>query len=404
MQGKRKDNRGRLLQKGESQRKDLIYQYRYTDLSGARRSVYAKTLSELRKKEKEIQQRLDSGLEGTSKDIKVLELVETYLSLKGGIRKNTMSSYRGLLNGMAGDAFLSRMVNSITMIDAKKWLKKMSDERGLKRGTVAQIQNIFRPAFQMAFNDMIINRNPFVFSISDIMQDDAVEKVALSRSQQERLLKFAREDASCKRYYDDLVILLGTGLRVSEFCGLTKNDIDFEMKCINVNHQLLSGRKTGSSSQKYSIQPPKTGSGNRVIPMIGDVEQSIKNLVSHSKEADSCGYIDGYSGFIVLGRDGMPKTREQVKYGIGRILSRYNEANPNDKLPSISPHTLRHTFCTNMSNSGMKVKTLQYIMGHSSAIVTLDVYSHVDINAVFEEMQRASRSNGNSEAINRDLF
>ena len=55
---RRKDNKGRILQKGESQRSDLTYMFRYNDLDGKRKCIYARTLDELRKKEKEISKNL----------------------------------------------------------------------------------------------------------------------------------------------------------------------------------------------------------------------------------------------------------------------------------------------------------------------------------------------------------
>lgn len=61
MSEKRKDHRGRVLRKGESQRKDLLYQYRYMDLGGKRRTVYSSDLGKLREKESEIQKFLNSG-------------------------------------------------------------------------------------------------------------------------------------------------------------------------------------------------------------------------------------------------------------------------------------------------------------------------------------------------------
>ena len=58
MSEKRKDHKGRILKAGESQRKDGIYQYRYTDCRGKRQCVYSPTLQELRQKEKEIQKQI----------------------------------------------------------------------------------------------------------------------------------------------------------------------------------------------------------------------------------------------------------------------------------------------------------------------------------------------------------
>jgi len=60
--GKRKDHKGRILRTGESQRKDLIYQYQYTDIRGKRQTVYSSDLKELREKEKQFRSSLTRGL------------------------------------------------------------------------------------------------------------------------------------------------------------------------------------------------------------------------------------------------------------------------------------------------------------------------------------------------------
>ena len=89
MSEKRKDHKGRILRTGESQRKDLIYQYRYTDIRGKRQTVYSSDLRELREKEKEIQKQLDAGIDYAAGKITVIELVERYIGLKQGACFNT---------------------------------------------------------------------------------------------------------------------------------------------------------------------------------------------------------------------------------------------------------------------------------------------------------------------------
>ena len=98
MSEKRKDHKGRILKTGESQRKDGIYQYRYTDCRGKRQCVYSPTLQELRQKEKEIQKQLDAGIDYEAGQITVIELLEKYISLKKGVRYNTQVGYRFVLN------------------------------------------------------------------------------------------------------------------------------------------------------------------------------------------------------------------------------------------------------------------------------------------------------------------
>ena len=100
-----------------------------------------------------------------------------------------------------------------------------------------------------------------------------------------------------KKYYDEFVVLLGTGMRVSEFCGLTKSDIDFENRWIQVDHQLV--RERGG---KYYVEKTKAEAGRRFIPMTQEVYESLKPIVAKRKPLKVEHVIDGYSGFIERGK------------------------------------------------------------------------------------------------------
>ena len=82
----RKDAKGRVLKAGESQRKDGSYMYRYTDIRGERRSVYAKDLKKLREKEQIIQKDLNAGIDYRAGNVTVIELVQRYLGLKKNLK------------------------------------------------------------------------------------------------------------------------------------------------------------------------------------------------------------------------------------------------------------------------------------------------------------------------------
>lgn len=103
------------------------------------------------------------------------------------------------------------------------------------------------------------------------------------------------------RYYDECLVLLNTGMRISEFCGLTYGDLDFENRRIKVDHQLLRG----NTHSEFCIGPPKTSSGKRFIPMTTEVEKSMKQLVEKARKMGFEQYIDGYTGFIVRTREGL---------------------------------------------------------------------------------------------------
>ena len=63
------------------------------------------------------------------------------------------------------------------------------------------------------------------------------------------------------------------------------------------------------------------------------------------------------------------------------------------RCPHVTPHVFRHTFCTNMANAGMDIKTLQYVLGHSDVGVRLNVYTHASYETAQAAMKKAM-SNG----------
>ena len=128
MSEKRKDNKGRILRTGESQRKDLIYQYRYTDIRGKRQTVYSSDLKELREKEKEIQKQLDDGIDYAAGKISVIQLLERYISIKQGVRYNTKVGYNFVLNLVKKEDFGYRSIRDIKVSDAQKWIMKLHED------------------------------------------------------------------------------------------------------------------------------------------------------------------------------------------------------------------------------------------------------------------------------------
>jgi site-specific recombinase XerD len=382
MSEKRKDNKGRILKTGESQRKDLIYQYRYTDIRGKRQTVYSSDLKELREKEKEIQKQLDSGVDYAAGKVTVIQLLERYISLKQGVRYNTKVGYNFVLNLIKKEDFGYKQIRDIKVSDAQKWIMKLhSDGKGYS--TITSVRGVVKPAFQMAYNEDIIRRNPFDFKLVDIVPNDSQKRIAMTEEQQRAWMNFIREDKTYCKYYDEFVVLLGTGMRVSEFCGLTKSDLDFENRRIRVDHQLV--RERGG---KYYVEKTKTECGIRFIPMTDDVYRSLKNILGSRRKMKTETMIDGYSGFILIDKDNHPKVALHIENEMRWAMKKYKKLYPNQPLPHITPHVFRHTFCTNMANAGMDIKTLQYVMGHSDVGVTLNVYTHASFDRAVEQMTK----------------
>lgn len=380
MSEKRKDKKGRIFRSGEGQRPNKTYFYRY-HRNGEMKwyYVYAPTLEELRQKEEVIQRDLLDGIDYAGGEITVAELVDRYINLRRGLKENSMRAYGSAINRIHTDPFGSRMIRSVRLSDGKGWFVSLHD-KGLKQNTIGILQSVLRPAFEMAVDDDMIRKNPFKFKLSDVIPNDAYVRSALTRAQQERYLQFIRDHGK-DNYYDDIVILLGTGLRVSELYGLTKTDIDFDRRCIHIHKQLCR-----TADKPYFIAPPKTGSGNRSIPMTDTVYMAFRRVLESRGHPKVEVMVDGYSGFLFLDKDGKPKVAMHLENYMRGMQRKYVKKHGNT-LPSVTPHVLRHTFCTNAQQAMLDVKSLQYLMGHSTASVTLDVYTHSD----FESAERAFR-------------
>ena len=389
---KRRDNKGRVLQMGENQLDDGRYAYRYTDPFGKRKTVYSWRLTasdsmpagkrkdkSLREKIKDIEKKL--RLEICCEDITVCELVEKYLMTKTGVKHSTRSGYKFVQNILAKEPFGQRKIASIKTSDAKIFLIKMQED-GRGYSTIHTVRGVLRPAFQMAADDDMIIKNPFQFELHTVVVNDSVKRDALTREQERKFLQFILEDNHYSKYYDAFYILFKTGLRISEFCGLTIKDIDFKKKVIKVNHQLQR-----TNDMRYICETTKTENGIRDVPMTPDVMEAFKRIIKMRPKYKIEPIVDGYSGFLFLDKNGKPKVALHWEKYFQLSVAKYNKTYC-VQLPQITPHVCRHTFCTNMAKSGMNPKVLQYIMGHGDISVTLDTYTHIKSEDAIAEMER----------------
>ena len=390
----RRDNKGRKLATGESQDKDGRYRYKYNDSFGKRKSVYSWRLTEsdpypkgkrkdisLREKEKVIEKALSDAVSTNGGDMTVLELVQRYISQKRGVKHNTQANYNFVINVIKKEEFGAKRIDTIKLSDAKAWLIKLqADGRGYS--TIHSIRGVVRPAFQMAVDDDLIRKNPFEFQLATVVVNDSVTREAITRKQQREFLGFIKEDKYFCKYYDGIYILFHTGLRVSEFVGLTINDIEFDKERIKVDHQLQRTR-----NMKYEILTPKTEKGERYVPMQKDVADCFRTIIQNRRHPKIEPMIDGYSGFLFLDKNDMPMVALHWEKYFQHIREKYNSIYK-VQMPCITPHVCRHTFCSNMAKSGMNPKTLQYIMGHSDIGVTLNTYTHLQFEDALVEMKK----------------
>lgn len=385
----RKDFKGRVLRKGESQRKsDGRYIYQYTDPGGKRRVVYANDLLELREKEKDlIRDQLDGLASYCSGKTTLNYAFDRYISTKFDLKEHTRVNYKYMYDRYVRDGFGKRIINDIKYSDVRFFYYSLMNEKGLQPNTLDNIHTVLHPTFQMAVRDDVIRNNPSDGVMAEIKRKDGKNKGirhALTMEQQRAFLDYVSSSPIFCHWLPLFTALFGTGCRIGEMIGLRWEDLDYKNKAISINHAAIY-RVMENGKSEFHISTPKTEAGVRVIPMLDAVEQAFRDEYETQKETGfNVQVVDGMSGFIFCNKDGLIHKPSVINSAIRRIYEAYNaeeivkakrECRPPVLIPHFSCHHIRHTFCTRFCENETNLKVIQSIMGHANIETTMDIYA-----------------------------
>lgn len=404
----RKDNRGRALRKGESQRTDNTYVYTYTDPFKKRRFVYAKDLQTLREKQDKLKKEQLDGLDTYLAGNATLNFVfDRYMSTKYDLRKTTRSNYLYMYNHFVRDGFGERLIAELKYSDVKYFYLYLLNDKGLQANTVDTIHTILHPTFQLAVRDDIIRKNPSDGVMAEIKRKAGKNKGirhALTIQQQRAFLNYIANEPVFSHWLPLFTVLLGTGCRIGEIIGLRWQDVDYENRIININHSVVYYAVAGAPTKKsvFQVSLPKTEAGIRDVPMMDEVYEALQQEYEYQRENGfNSTTIDGMTGFIFCNRFGNVHNPQTVNRTIKRILENYNaEEVLNAKkerrqpviLPHFSCHHLRHTFCTRLCENESNLKVIQAVMGHANIETTMDIYAEATAEKKKEAIENLSKN------------
>jgi integrase len=121
------------------------------------------------------------------------------------------------------------------------------------------------------------------------------------------------------------------------------------------------------------------------------VYEALQNIVKKRPKVKVEYTVNGVGGFLTLDKELKPKVALHYEKYCFWAMEKYKKYFPDKPLPVITPHVFRHTFCTDMANAGLDIKSLQYVMGHSDANITMNVYTHARYDHAAEEMLKFAR-------------
>lgn len=398
---RRYDDKRIRLQKGETQRPNGTYEFRWTTPDGKRHSVYEPTIVKLRERERLVIVDEHDGIKADAKSITVNQMFKLWCQLKRGVKDSTMKNYIYMYETFVMPSFGKNRITQVKKSDIRKFYNGLADGKVMKVATIENIHNVLHQVFQVAVDDNYIRNNPIDNMLKELKASHNYQRekrYALTRDQQELFIRFLKTNPKYLHWYPVFYIMVNTGMRVGEITGLRWRDVDFEEGMISVNHTLVYYNHRDELGCYYSVNTPKTKAGERLIPMTAEVRMAFEMEREYQRDAEleSVDQIDGYDDFVFVNRDGHVQNQGNLNKAIKRAIRDCNdeilekvgiESDP-VLLPDFSCHNLRHTFATRLCESGINLKVIQDVLGHADVKTTMNIY--VDVTKEMKKKEIAS--------------
>ena len=302
---------------------------------------------------------LDTGLfvEPTSQRLEAFigQWLENSVRLR--VREKTLTDYTSLARLHIFPSLGTRKLSQLVAPEIQALYSTLLAE-GLSPRTVRYVHSVLHGALEQAVRWRLLAHNPA--KLVSLPRNERREMRALSAAEAARFLDAAIHD----RWYALWLLLLATGLRPGEALGLRWSDLEGD--------RLRIQRALVRSKSGWSLVEPKTQRARRSVTLPNGLERAI--VTHRARQAEDRLRAGGKwidSGLIFSNREGQPLDyREVVRRHFHRILTAA-------ALPKLRPYDLRHSCATLLLGAGEHVKVVSERLGHASAALTLDVYSHV---------------------------
>lgn len=366
-----KDLKGKELGVGLTQRKDGLYQARYTDRFGKKKTIYGKNIRELRK-ELSIaiseNENFTSVYEEITLDRWFVRWMEIYK--EKSIRPNTKREYTYIYQKNISPFIGLRTINSIVKSDIQMLVDK-AYESNYHYERQNKIKIILRDMLQRALEDNLIVKNP-VIGIQ-LRSDKQINAKALSLEEQNVFFEYCQNT-----FYDNLFnVAVNSGLRPGELFALTLEDVNLDSGYIDVNKTLVYQKYLDDDCKTFHIEPPKTKQSCRKVP-INSVCRKYLERQFELKKVIASKRPKQQNDYLFVTKFNTPLNSVIYSDAIRAIIRQINLTRSfEDQFDVFSGHTFRHTFATRCFESGVEAKVVQSYLGHASIKMTMDLYTHV---------------------------
>lgn len=346
------------------------------------KTVYGRTQKEADEKADELRAKLRKGMDVSSRDDTFSKWSERWIAAKSvEIGNSQLQSYTGYLKHLSG-RIGNYPIAKINTCDIQLLISDLAaynpnTGKPSAKKTLTDIKNTAKQIFDFAIDNRVIDYNPCgAVKIPKNAPKD--ERRALTEEEQSWIINTPH------RMQTAAMVMLFSGLRRGELIPLRWSDIDLKNRTISVTKSV--DLSTGRAEVK---QGAKTAAGVRTV----NIPQILVNYLKDVKRENLL-VCPSLSGKMYTATSWRTSWRSylydlDVLYGkTPQRKSKYDNRFSGITIDEITPHMLRHTFCTMLYKSGVDVLTAKEQMGHSDIKTTLSIYTHLDKKFKTNEMSK----------------
>lgn len=239
---------------------------------------------------------------------------------------------------------------------------KLTDGKPLAEKSVEGIHNTLCSILSDAVEEGYLLHNPAWKMYKP--QGEKKERPVADEELVQRLIA-ALEGQSLK-YEIYFKLVLATGMRRGEACGLRWSDINWKRRSIHIQRNVVK-----LSHEPIFVKPPKTASGDRVVYVSKEMAKLLKSWKQQCAwERQQAGETLQEEDYLFRQPNGDPMVPTTFTFRFKKILRQ------NGLPENLNVHSLRHTNASLLIAQGVDVRTVASLLGHSQASTTLDIYAH----------------------------
>lgn len=341
-----------------------------------RKQFYGKTKKEAEDKKIEYLNGIKSGLKVDSQNITLGDLMHLWLFevIKLKIKASSFEKYEGLYRNYIKDSNIGILkISDLKSIQIQRYYNELY-ENNKSSNIIKNINKLLKQFLNYTVDEGYIIKNPCwgkKIVIPGKISTLEKEEIKIFTDKEIYLLKKVLRASRLKCL---ILTALTTGLRQGELLALTWSDIDLDRMEIRVTKTIKRVKIINSDNTKENkilVQPPKTKSSNRIVPIPSDLipilkEHSVKQKLEKFKAGES------YENNNLVFATALGKSIDAKN-----LFRSYKNLLKSAGIEHKKFHSLRHTYASRLFADNVKLKTVQVLLGHSNIETTADIYTHV---------------------------